>query len=343
MRPTLNWVTKFRRSLTLLPVGGVKPSDLRELRTVPLCFSPAPSQSVRLVRHLYKLLFLGRRVPKQAFRCQEIRISSPIASDTTAKKRLCVGDNICIRLAVGESGTHFLRSASRSSAGRELLLAVVLPKKRGDSFKKRARCIWVRHPARLISDPAGGSLCTILDCQVITPSAVGIASETRQKHSKVPRDAVWLYLDEGVQVRQSIVQKHDTSRFPGERICYAYGASRPRGFVAFVAKISAIVVIVTLIMNNVPLMDTAVLYFPVLGVLAIVLLVSLLVYLARRATPEWLRRRCPRVFGVESPAVMVEPRFRHRLAEPVKQELLWHGSSRRALAIGDHHRGVAAW
>lgn len=338
------WWTRLRQARTLVPINDLKPSDIRECKTVPLAFAQAPDPLIRRIRSIYKLFFMGSRAPKQPFACESImmfgRNTLPIPHGTP----LTAGDTIRIILDSGESGTHLLRSASLSSSVPDLLLAVVMPNTATDTFQQAIRCIWVRHPATLESTLRQGPESTMLEWKVITPSIVGASPDYELERSLVPGDAIWLYIED--QSRPPLARGSATA-IPMSwitRLPSAYGCTWSRGLLSLTVKTLSVALLMYLAIRYGSILDWIIINAPLFGLLVVAAVLGLVVYVTRRITPPWLRRLWPAMFGIESPFIMDRPKFAiSDNCDLIAKRLLWYGSSRRALAIGDHFRKVARW
>ena len=337
-----DWWRAFRPALRLLPINDLSPRVIARHRTIPLCFERTISGPVRPIRRLYQLVFMGRRAPKQPYLYDRIVFHDSYGFPKSSAATMSPGDYVVTRLAVGESATHLLRSASYSANDREMMLAIATTNAAGDTFRDSMRCLYVRYPAR-ISDPGEDGLRdNRIIWHIISPSQIGASTDCDVDRDAVPRDAMRLYPSGQTDPYSPEDIDSHRPRLIGGAILYEYGSTMFRGLIALSIKSLLIgAAIIGTKSYGDPIVDEMNSNVVLAGV-AIAAIIALILYCARRLTPYDLRQWRPAMFGVALPARLVNPRFQIKcLSGRVRQRLLWHGSSRRALAIGDHCRNVA--
>ena len=326
----------FRAARRLVPVGSVDPTMVEEHKTVPLCFAGSENRLTRIILWIYSRAWLGRKAKKQAFVCDNVFFFDEDGAALVRDRPLSAGHRVRIRVAVGESDSHVYRSARRSAVGNELLLAVVFRASNMTEYREHVRCISVRARCRRVPEEGADVPKSLLEWQVMDPGGIGAKSDSRLVWSEVPQSALWLFSREVCDDKNGRVLPSDRIELPGSGITYAYGSTRSKGFGSLCVKIASCLLVIRIAsMVDSALADgstDSVESYPLTSLLMLLLLFKVMISV--------LPRRFKIGVPVMREATDLPPIF---LSNTVERKLLWHGSTRRSLAIGDNIRRAELW
>ena len=326
----------FRAARRLVPIGSVDPTMVEEHKTVPLCFAGSENRLTRIILWIYSRAWLGRKAKKQAFVCDNVFFFDEDGAALVRDRSLSAGHRVRIRVVVGESDSHVYRSARRSAVGNELLLAVVFRASNMTEYREHVRCISVRARCRRVPEEGADVPKSLLEWQVMDPGGIGAKSDSRLVWSEVPQSALWLFSREVCDDKNGRVLPSDRIELPGSGIAYAYGSTRWKGFGSLCVKIASCLLAIRIAsMVDSALADgstDSVESYPLTSLLMLLLLFKVIISV--------LPRRFKIGVPVMREATDLPPIF---LSNTVERKLLWHGSTRRSLALGDNIRRAELW
>ena len=326
----------FRAARRLVPIGSVDPTMVEKYKTVPVCFVGSDNRLTRIILWVYSRMWLGRKAKKQAFVCDNVFFFDEDGAALVRDRSLSAGQRVRIRVAVGESDSHVYRSARRSAVGNELLLAVAFRASDMTGYQEYVRCISVRARCRRVPEEGADVPKSLLEWQVMDPVGIGARTDSRLAWSEVPQSALWLFSREVCDDKNGRVLPSDRLELPGSGIVYAYGSTRWKGLGSLCAKIVSCV----LALRIASIVDSALAVGSTDSVRSYPLTSLLMLLLLFKATISVLPRRFKIGVPVMREATKLPPIF---LSNTVDRKLLWHGSTRRSLALGDNIRRAEFW
>lgn len=321
----------LRDAIRLVPIGSIKPSMVREHKTVPLCFVGGTTVLANTFCYVYGRLWIRPRARKQAALCDGVVFFDGHNMLKPQFYNVEAGMLVQATLSRGENSRHVRRSARRSKVGNELILAILFQTMDKEEYAQQVRCISVRARARSTNYKTNILPPRVVEWEVIDPAGIGSSTDYMLKRREVPHDAFWLVSQEP--------QDEGLAQARLGRVFYPYGSTRWRGFLSLCLIILiewlgfyAATFVAILVAG---IVDTQ----SILRAIPVVLVVALWVYRIFRSAWEWFvpeRYRTQAPTARESVSVLgVSTSVHHRLE--------WHGSTRRSLAIGNRLRRVVFW
>ena len=326
----------FRAARRLVPIGSVTPTMVEKYKTVPVCFAGSENRLTRTILWAYSRLWLGRKAKKQAFVCDNVVFLDEDGAALVRDRPLSAGQRVRIRVAVGESDSHVYRSAKRSAVGNELLLAVAFRRSDMTEYEEYVRCISVRARCRRVPEEGADVPKSLLEWQVMDPAGIGDRTDSRLAWSEVPQSALWLFSREVCDDKNGRVLPSDRLELPGLGIVYAYGSTKWKGLGSLCVKIVNCV----LALRIASIVDSALADGSTDSVRAYPLTSVLMLLLLSKVTISVLPRRFKIGVPVMQEATKLPSIF---LPNTVERKLLWHGSTRRSLALGNNIRRAELW
>ena len=326
---------EWRDATRLVPIGSITPSMVSEYKTVPLCFVGSDTLLGKVITYIYGRLWIRPMARKQAVLCDRIVLLSSDRRHQPRHEAVKAGMIIQATLSEGEFSPHIRRSARRCNIGNELVLAMVFPTENRQGFESQVRCIAVRARARPARDRAGRVPSRVIDWEVIDPAGVGSRVDTLREWCDVPYSSFWL-------VSQETDRAFEPVRPRLGRVFYAYGSSRPRGFVSLC--VTSIIKFLPILLaykvaDIAEVAKSSPSIYLTLGLmsisLAMVFFYNVVRYVVARMSSEWVITMAPTVHKRLSAFGMWMTTLHHRLE--------WHGSTLRSLAVGNRLRGVDFW
>lgn len=334
----------LRTARRLEPIGGLAPSEVEKLGTVPLRFTGSGSLPARLFLWWYSRLWLGRKFTKGAFLCDTAFV---VDKDYRRKPshEYEAGDRLITRVAMSEVAAHAYRSSKRSVRGNELTVALVQPSRLHDEDRYETSLIPVRARARsvLFDDLDKVDPNRWLEWEIISPTSPLPAAFAGQDYLDVPSPTMWLFTRAKPNAPLAASARKGLLKAPGARFAHAYGSTTGKGFASLLLKLLVLAAVGLALrgseIGDVPSTNTSnpeqiiVEWLEFAGILFVLTLMirAMLVTI-------------PRAYRIQPPFAR-EPARVPWLAEDatVTKELLWPGSTRRALSIGNRMRGVDYW
>lgn len=321
----------LRDAIRLVPIGSIKPSMVREYKTVPLCFVGGMTVLANAFCYVYGRLWIRPRARKQAALCDRVLFLDDQGTHRPQCHNVEAGMLVQATLSGGENSRHVRRSARRSKVGSELILAILFQTNEREEYAQQVRCISVRARARSTNYKTNILPPRVIEWEVVDPAGIGSRTDYVLTRREVPHDAFWLVSQE---LQDEIPVQHRLGR-----VFYPYGSTRWRGLLSLCVMIVAewlCFVIVTLTITLIyGMTDTR----PNLLYLFVALVMVVWIYRLLRYVWE---RFAPERFRTQGPTARERVRFRGMSAS-VYYKLEWHGSTRRSLAVGDRIRKAGFW
>ncbi|WP_419865389.1 hypothetical protein [Candidatus Poriferisodalis sp.] len=256
-----------------------------------------------------------------------------------------IGDKLVARVAVSEVAAHAYRSSKRTSRGNEATVVLARPSHQPGDDHYEIRLIPVRARARGIpfDEVDKPEPNRWLEWMIISPTRPLTDPSGPGDYLDVPSSAFWLFARADPQADIAASTRKGWLKIPGMRLAHAYGSTVGKGLASLVLKLLVLASFVIPLRNvdipKAPSLSTADLGQFMVETFQFVaaLIVTALMFKALSAAVS-------RRYRIEPPFAKVPVRHKW-IAEGamVTKELLWPGSTRRALALGNRLRGVDYW
>lgn len=330
------WQVAFRDASRPLPILNATPCMANKYGTVPLRFTGSDNQVVHCSLIVY-VIFVSRKAVKSGFLCDRIEILNRNGSVWDPDQKLQPGQLIRVRLAIGESISHALRSAICIAKRDTLEIAIVYPTKDLTVYEESVTCITVRPHGRRVLKETNRWSDREIEWEIISTHLNHRQVSSEKCRRLLPSTTLQLFSRECYANRKNSNYSDRISRIPGLGLAYAFGATRLGGFTTLVFRTAALGCLIFMLDKIVPFLDQLSLLFPDnWGILIPIVTLVALVYGLRFA---WNRSQ------IKPPTLKSKPRWPIPLIsnDEVDWDILWDGSTKRALELGNRICRTGIW